>query len=116
MSAIRFFTDEDVYGAIAQTLRKVGIDAVSTPEAGRLGQSDESQLDWAVREGRALLTFNVGHFSRLHASWLQQGRSHAGLVVSEQRPVGDVLQRLRNLAATLDAAAMRDRLEFLGDW
>lgn len=35
MAAIRFFTDEDVYGAIATALRRVKIDACSTSEASR---------------------------------------------------------------------------------
>lgn len=46
MTQVRFFTDEDVYGAISVALRKAGIDAISTPEAGRLGETDEAQLEW----------------------------------------------------------------------
>ena len=36
MSKPAFFTDEDVYAAVAVALRKAGLDAVSTPEANRL--------------------------------------------------------------------------------
>lgn len=68
MNSAKFFTDEDIYAAVAPALRKAGGDAVSTPEAGRLGESDESQLAWAAREGRVLVTFNVAHFSALHAA------------------------------------------------
>jgi hypothetical protein len=116
MTAIRFFTDEDVYGDVAPALRRSGIDAVSTPEASRLADSDEKQLEMALAEGRAIVTFNVGHFSKLHSQWLSEGRHHAGIIVSQQRPLGDTIRRLHHLAATLDAEAMRDRLEFLGDW
>jgi hypothetical protein len=116
MSRIRFFTDEDVYGATAAALRRGGFDAVSTPEAHRLGQTDESQLQWAAEEGRVLVTFNVAHFARLHAEWIRHGRHHSGLVVSSQRPIGYLLRRLVHLARTLDADAMADRLEFASDW
>src|SRR5688572_13998103 len=116
MSAIQFFTDEDVYGSVAMALRGAGFDAVSTPEAGRLGESDDSQLEWATRQGRLLVTFNVAHFASLHAQWLRDGQHHAGIVVSTQRPIGDTLRRLLRLANELDAEAMRDRLEFLGSW
>jgi hypothetical protein len=116
MTAIRFFTDEDVYGAIAVALRRARIDACTTPEAGRRGQSDESQLEWAAAQGRVLVTFNVAHFAELHATWLRQGRRHAGIVVSSQRPIGDVVRRLLHLSGQLDGQSMRDRLEFLGDW
>ena len=116
MSAAKFFTDEDVYAAVAPALRKTGVDAVSTPEAGRLRESDESQLVWSIGQGRVLVTFNVAHFASLHADWVDRGRSHAGIIVSSQRPIGDLLRRLRRLASVMDAESLRDRLEFLGSW
>jgi hypothetical protein len=116
MSAPRFFTDEDLYAAVAPALRRAGVDAISAPEAGLLGAADEAQLTWAANAGRTLITFNVAHFAALHGTWIAQGQHHAGLVVSSQRAIGDVLRRLLHLAGSLDAEGLRDRLEFLGDW
>lgn len=116
MTRIRLFTDEDVYGGVAAALRTAGFDAVSTPEAGRLGESDESQLSWAAANGRAFVTFNVAHFAAMHTAWIALGRQHAGIVVSSQRPIGDLIRRLVRLGNTLDASAMKNRLEFLSDW
>ena len=116
MTALRFFTDEDIFSAIAPALRNSGFDAVSTPETGRLGLSDEDQLEWSAQEGRILVTFNVAHFAKLHADWLDRGLHHAGIVVSAQRPVGDLLQRLLHLAQTLNSDVMQDRIEFLSQW
>jgi hypothetical protein len=116
MSAPRFLTDEDVYGDIASALRRRGYDAVSTPEVGRLTEDDVSQLEWAAKQGRVVMTFNVGDFVRLHGEWLRSGRHHAGLVVSEQRRLGEILRRLLYLAAALTADQLRDRLEFLTNW
>lgn len=79
MRAIQIFTDEDVYGDIAAALRHAGVDAISTPEAGRLGQTDEEQLNWAIQAGRTIITFNVAHFASLHTHWLASGRHHAGI-------------------------------------
>lgn len=116
MDPIRFFTDEDIYGAIAIALRNSGYDAISTPDAHRMGETDESQLNWATSEQRVLVTFNVGHFTQLHRERLERGRKHSGIVVSIQRPVGDLLRRLLHLAGVFDGEAMCDRLEFLSDW
>ncbi|HEX5472098.1 MAG TPA: DUF5615 family PIN-like protein [Lacipirellulaceae bacterium] len=116
MSAFRVFTDEDIYGAIAPSLRRAGFDAVSTPEAGRIGETDKSQLRWAASQGYVFVTFNVGDFVALLLAWLQRGDHHAGIVVSQQRSIGDLLRRLINVSENLDGSAMRDRLEFLGDW
>lgn len=116
MSAVRFFTDEDVFASVARALRRAGIDATSAPELGRLGESDGEQLTFAAIQGRVLVTFNVAHFAALHATCLAQGVHHAGIVVSSQRPIGDLVRRLSRLSATLDAESMQDRLEFLGNW
>ena len=116
MPDVGFFMDEDVYGAVALALRNSGCDAVSTPEAERLGESDESQLQWASEKGRALVTFNVAHFANLHSVWMERGQHHGGIIVSVQRPIGDLLRRLLDLAGSFDCDAMRDRLEFLSDW
>ncbi len=89
---------------------------MSTPETARLGESDESQLEWATAERRAFVTFNVAHFAALHGTWLRQGRHHAGIALSSQRPLGDLVRRLLRLAAAVDSEAMLDRLEFLSDW
>ena len=88
MTSIRFFTDEDVYGAIAVQLRAAGFDAVSTPEVDRLGEL----LEWAAQEERVFVTFNVAHFAQLHYQWMATSRHHAGVIVSRQRPIGDVMR------------------------
>ena len=81
MTSIRVFTDEDVHRGLSPALRSAGLDAMSTPEAGRESESDESQLSWAAAEGRVILTFNVGHFVQLHSQWLAAGGHHAGIIV-----------------------------------
>ena len=93
MSTIRFFTDEDIFGAVAVQLRAKGFDALSTPEAGRCGADDESQLQFASQERRALVSFNVTDFARLHQEGMNQGQHHAGVVVSSRRSIGDMLRR-----------------------
>jgi len=115
-TAVRFFTDEDIYGAVAPALRRLGYDALSTPESGRRGQADQSQLEWAAQHDRAIVTFNVGHFAKMHRKWIDEGRHHAGVIVSKQRPIGDVIARLHRLATTLDAETLEDTIQYLSNW
>jgi len=56
MTSIRIFTDEDMHGALAAALCSTAVDAVSTPDVGRLGQLDETQLEWAANERRTLVS------------------------------------------------------------
>lgn len=116
MSRPRFFTDEDVHRAVAKQLRALGYDAVSTPEVGQRGLTDESHLIWAAAEARVILTCDVGDYARLHTEWLTRGDRHAGLVVSAQRPIGDLIRRLHSLGQALTLDDMRDRLEYLSNW
>ena len=116
MDRIRIFTDEDVFGSVARSLRDKRFDAVSTPEVGRLRASDEGQLEWSAQKGRVLVTFNVRDFARLHDDWQARARHHAGIFVSKRRAVGDLLRRIEALAAARTAAQMIDRLEYSSSW
>jgi hypothetical protein len=62
------------------------------------------------------VTFNVSAFARLHHEWMKQSLHHAGVVVSQQRHVGDAIGRLVHLAQPLTAEEMQDRLEYLSSW
>jgi len=110
---LRLFLDEDVHAALAVALRKRGYDAVLALEEKRLGLSDESQLNFATEENRCLVTFNVGDFVRLHNRWMDAGREHAGIIVSKQLPVGEMLRRLLALLQKENGDSMRGQVRFL---
>ena len=82
------------------------------------GRTDEEQLAFATAVGRAILSYNVGDFMRIHAASLREHRPHAGIVLVRQRRygVGELVRRLRNLATALEPADMLSRLELLNDW
>jgi predicted nuclease of predicted toxin-antitoxin system len=48
---IRFHLDEHCPTALAEGLRRRGIDVTTTPEAGLMQATDEEQLAFARREG-----------------------------------------------------------------
>ena len=53
---IKFHLDENVSNAIAEGLRRRGIDVTTTPEMSLIGASDEEQVAFAVREQRVIFT------------------------------------------------------------
>lgn len=60
MTVIRFYLDEDATSnRLLQALRNRGADVVSAIEANMLGQSDETQLAWALRHQRVIYSFNT---------------------------------------------------------
>jgi len=110
---LRLFFDEDVHAPLAVALRKRGYDAVNALDAKRLGLPDESQLNFATEENRCLVTFNVGDFVRLHNRWVDEGREHAGIIVSQQLPIGESLRRLLVLLQKENCDSMRGQVRFL---
>jgi hypothetical protein len=113
---VRLYLDEDVDVALAVALRRRGIDVLTTQEAGNVQQLDEDQLTFATRAGRIFFTHNRRDFALLHKKAIEEGRSHAGIILSDQLPFGELLRRLSNLCFHLTQEEMANRLEFLGTW
>jgi len=52
MAAIRYYLDEHIAGAVAEGLRRRGIEVLTLTEAEMLGASDEEHFVFAREEGR----------------------------------------------------------------
>lgn len=56
---IRFYTDEHLPHAVAEGLKRRGVDVLTTYAADMLGASDEEQLALAKKEERAVFTQDI---------------------------------------------------------
>jgi hypothetical protein len=113
---IALYTDADVGSDLAKQLRERGFDAVSALELGRYRLSDQEQFDYAVSEERAILTFNIKHFTSLFEIYWNAGTAHYGVIVSEQIPFGELLRRALNLLNTVTADEMKNNIKYLGEF
>jgi predicted nuclease of predicted toxin-antitoxin system len=105
---IRLYLDRHIMTRLAVDLRARDYDVLTTEEAGKNTASDEEQLDFAARDGRAILTFNIRDFAPLHYQWQAAGLPHSGIIVSQQiglRQYGVLLKRMSRL---LDHFAAED--------
>lgn len=116
MNHIKLYTDEDVFGQVAIQLRRRSYDVISTPQAGNLGLSDRDQLEFAISQQRAILTFNRGDFSQLHYEYIATARQHYGIIVSSQMNIGKVVRCCLNLLTVALGEDMVNHLEYLDDW
>ena len=86
------YVDENISEGVAEALRDLGYDIVTTTELGRKGASDPEQPWFAGRAGRLLVTHNNVHFQMLHEALLLWSRGwgmtnrrlHAGILCIEQ--------------------------------
>jgi hypothetical protein len=107
---IRFHLDENCARAIAEGLRRQGIDVTMTPEAGLLGAPDEDQLACSLREQRVLFTQDRD-LLRLHAS----GTPHSGIAYCKKDTlgIGEIIRGLILIWQIYDPQEMANRIEYL---
>ena len=107
---IGFYLDENVPVAIATQLRRRGIEAVTTRELARLGDSDINHLKRATSMNFVLCTHDPD-FVELAAS----GIEHAGVVLGQQHihSIGDWVRFLELICAALEPGEMRNHVEYL---
>lgn len=88
---IRFHLDEHIHSAIAEGLRRRGIDVTTTAEAGLRGAEDEKHIEFALQSGRVTFTQD-NDFLRLHS----QGVPHAGIAYCRHgtHTIGQILRSL----------------------
>jgi hypothetical protein len=107
---LRFHLDEHIDSAIADGLRRRGIDVTTTPEAGLRGAADEAHVAFALSESRVVVT-NDADFLRLH----RQGLTHAGIAFTQHglRSIGELLRGLILLSDCLESADMECQVEYV---
>ena len=62
---MKVYLDEDLSPTIAELLRQRGMDATSAQDIGNTQVDDRAQLEYATRQGRAVVTANVVDFIQL---------------------------------------------------
>ncbi len=90
---MRLLLDEMYPSALADDLRKADIDAVTVVNIGFAGRPDPDVFAAAIEHRRAILTENVGDFTRIAAEHLGAGRHHPGVLIAlasrfSRRPAG----------------------------
>ena len=113
---IALYIDADVSSELARQLRKRNYDAISATESGRQHLTDREQLDYAISEKRAVLTFNNRHFEPLYEEYWNANKEHYGIIVSEQIPLGEMLRRMLKLLDSVSADEMRNSFKNLGEF
>lgn len=112
-TAPKLFLDEHIWVGLAEALRQQGFDTVHVHEVQRDGLDDESQLIYATENERAILTFNARHFEPLAAKWFLEQREHAGIIISDELPLGELLRRMVNLLQVRKGKEIKDTVHWL---
>lgn len=107
---IRFHCDENVDSAIADGLRRRGVDVTMPSDVGLIGASDDEHLAFAIAHSRVVVTHDVDFLAMA-----QRGTSHCGLAYChmQSRSIGEILSGLLLISDCLSPDEMRNHVEFL---
>jgi hypothetical protein len=78
---VKVYLDEDLSPRIAELLRQRGMEATSAHEVGNIQLDDRAQLEYATREGRAIVSANVVDFLQLAREAVATNTDHGGIVL-----------------------------------
>jgi hypothetical protein len=108
--AVRYYFDEHIDPAVARGLRRRAIDVLTTQDAGHLGWDDPEQLNFATREGRVIVTFDVDYIIHHNA-----GIHHAGIAWAPETKysIGQLISCLTLLHTVYTADDILNNLEYL---
>ena len=111
---ISIYTNESVPVAIAEGLKRRGVDARSCRDMGNYGLTDEQQLEYA-RENNLVMFTHDDDFLKLSAKYMAQAREHSGLIYAHQRDynIGECIRRIKLIVDILLPSEMKNHIEFL---
>ena len=107
---IKYHLDEHIDSAVAAGLRLRGVDVTTTIEQGLDGASDLRQLEFALANGRGLVTCDSDFIALANS-----GVPHAGIVfwTARHRRLGQVVLDLVLLSRIGTAEEITGHVEFL---
>lgn len=107
---LKFHLDENVDSAIADGLRRRGLDVTMPVDAKLIGATDEEHLEFARGEQRVLLTHD-DDFLAIAAA----GVHHAGILYCrpQSRSIGQIIAAMLLISDCLSPEEMAEHVEFL---
>ena len=109
MVKLSFYLDESVHIAVANGLKRRGVDAISAKNAGNLGLSDEEQIKYTAKNNLVIVTHDTDFLS------LAKEREHKRIVFVHQKKysIGDLIRNLKLLWDVAEQKNMKNHVEFL---
>ena len=110
---ISIYTDEDVSLLVTGLIRLRNFRALSVNKTDRKGKFDAEQLDFATENGCAILTHNRRDFEALAREYFISERTHAGIIISVQRPSRLIVEKLLEVLNDFTADEMKNQIIYI---
>ncbi len=107
---IRFFFDQHIPGAVARGLRRRGVEVLTAQEAGRCGDTDLEQLEFAYENEYVVVSFDSDFLALAAGGVLHNGVAFCS---ATKYTIGELIYALLLVSDVLDMSDMRNHIEFL---
>jgi len=109
--SIKIYTNESVDVAIAEGLKRRGVQAWSAKDTENLGLTDVEQIQYATEEEATIFTHDDDFLSLVAES----DREHRGIIYVHQQKLstGDCIRRIKALVQIKTPEDMKNHIEFL---
>lgn len=106
---MKIYADESVNVAVIEGLKRRGVEVFSAKDIGKLGLTDEQQIEVATKNQAVIFTHDVD-FLRIALH-----KQHLDIIYVHQQKlsVGECIRRLKAIAETKSPEEMRNRIIFL---
>jgi len=115
----KLYLNENIsHKLVAIPLRKLGYDVISSHETGMDALDDYSQLAFAARRKRILVTFNRDDFKRLHERMIRSKQSHFGILYSKVVNSSELVSKLKKFLEDVSVTIqqMKNEMKDLDEW
>lgn len=113
---IKLYLNENLSPELAKRLGANDYDVISSHEAAMDSENDESQMQYAVLESRAIVTINKKDFIAIHSDYITKGIEHFGIILSTDEDHWIIYRRLLKLLTTLTAEEINNQLIWLNNF
>ncbi len=110
---IEIYLDENVHILIAKIVQSHGFKALTTQDVGRKGASDSEQLEFASKEGYAILTHDRVDFEELAAEYFAMGKNHCGIVILADNSPQEIARRMISVLNDFTADEMINQIIYI---
>ncbi len=109
--SIKVYTNESVDVAIAEGLKRRGVEAWSAKDTGNLGLTDIEQIQYATEEEATIFTHDDDFLSLI----AETDREHHGIIYVHQQKlsIGACIRRIKALVQTRTPEEIKNHIEFL---
>lgn len=110
---ISLYLDEDVHILVADLLRARGFDVITARDAEQLQATDAEQLNYAVTQGRTLVTHNRTDFEQLVQNYFDSYQMHFGVIFAVRRSPQEIAKRLLVILNQVTSEQMQNQVRYI---